>query len=256
MKFLSSCVSDVGNVKQTNQDSAFVKIVESDSYAQIAFAVVCDGMGGLEKGEFASSTVTKTLINWFNNDLPWLLSNTSIKDIAKLLNSLIKEENNRVSDYGSANGVKLGTTCTVLLIIGDEYLIVHVGDTRVYLITNKMEQLTEDQTFTAREVKRGNLTVEQAEKDHRRNVLLQCVGASESVIPEIKTGKVKQNSVFVLCSDGFRHVISEEEIYDNFNFNTIIDKDTMDKKCRYLVDTVKNRKERDNITVILLKCSK
>lgn len=71
---------------------------------------------------------------------------------------------------------------------------------------------TEDQSYVAREVKRGNMTLEQARTDTRRNVLLQCIGASAEVMPELKEGKIKFGNTYLLCSDGFRHELTEEEM--------------------------------------------
>lgn len=256
MKYSVAALTDKGNVKKTNQDSAFVKVVDSDVCGQIVFAVVCDGMGGLEKGEVASATVARTLLNWFDNVLPTKLPLHSFDDITAEWNHLIQAENRRIGDYGVANNVSLGTTLAALLLIGDEYLLVNVGDSRVYQITNDIKQLTEDQTFVAREIKRGRMTPEQAKTDPRRNMLLQCVGASKTVTPELQAGHIEPDSVFMLCSDGFRHVITNDEIYECFNFGALKDKETMNKNCQYLVDTVKSRNERDNITVVLVKCMK
>ncbi len=256
MKYSAAALTDKGNVKQTNQDSAFVKIVDTATCGQIAFAIVCDGMGGLEKGEVASTTVAKTFLNWFENILPEKLPIGNFSEIATEWTRLIREENSRIGEYGTTLDVSLGTTLVALLAIGDEYLIANVGDSRAYQITKTVEQLTEDQTFIVREISRGNMTPEQAKKDPRRNMLLQCVGASKTVNPEIKMGKVVSDSVFMLCSDGFRHVITNDEIYECFNSRNLKNQDTMDRNCQYLIDTVKSRDERDNITVVLLKCTK
>lgn len=254
MKFLATAHTDIGNVKKTNQDSAFVKIVDTSEHGEIAFAAVCDGMGGLEKGEIASSNAVRMLMDWFESFSSRGYIKSSLNEIGAELTRLIKEENSKISDYGSRYDVTLGTTLTALLLIKNEYLIVHVGDSRVYQITNAVEQLTEDQTFIAREIKRGTMTPEQAKTDPRRNMLLQCVGASKNVVPELVTGKVTEDSVFMICSDGFRHVISSDEMYESFNYRTLCNKEAMDTNAQYLIDTVKSRNERDNITVVLIKC--
>ena len=97
------------------------------------------------------------------------------------------------------------------------------------------------------------MTYEEASNDPRKNVLLQCVGASKNVVPQLLQGKVKANSVFMFCSDGFRHVLSDEEMFDCFNPSKLVDLHAMEEKSRYLIDLVKSRQEKDNITVALLK---
>ena len=114
-------------------------------------------------------------------------------------------------------------------LIEDNYVIVHVGDTRAYQIGNEITQLTTDQTFVAREIERGTMTPEQAKKDKRRNMLLQCVGASEKVEPEIITGAARCGS-YMLCSDGFRHEISAEEIRQALAPERLVNRQTMHKK--------------------------
>ena len=99
----------------------------------------------------------------------------------------------------------MGTTVTAMILTGGYYYIVNVGDSRAYEICSNLQVLTRDQTVVAREVEQGLLTLEQAETDPRRSVLLQCIGASDVVYPDFFLGEVKKDAVYMLCSDGFRH---------------------------------------------------
>lgn len=94
--------------------------------------------------------------------------------------SLLEEINGRLIRYGKENQIQLGTTISAVLLNSDgQYMLCHVGDTRIYTLSDTLQQLTEDHTFIAREIKRGNMTIEEAKKDNRRNVLLQCIGVNE-----------------------------------------------------------------------------
>ena len=115
-----------------------------------------------------------------------------------------------------------------------------------------MELLTTDQTFVAREISRGTMTPEQAKRDKRRNLLLQCVGASRTVEPQIIYGKAEKGA-YMLCSDGFRHEITEEEMYESLNPINLMNKAAMHSNAKYLIEQVKAREERDNISVVLIK---
>lgn len=254
MKYIGSAVTDIGISKKTNQDSVCIKVANTENHGQAAMIVLCDGMGGLDKGELASATVIRAFVNWFEQDLQGHLNHISWKTFSAEWERMIKELNYKIGQYGKQIDVSLGTTVTAMLIIDGKYLIAHVGDSRAYEITDSIRQLTEDQTFIAREIKKGNMTPEEAEKDPRRNMLLQCVGASRNVIPQILQGKVKSDSVFMFCSDGFRHVLSNEEIYEKFSPSNAVNIQTMEQSSRYLIDLVKSRQEKDNITVALLKC--
>lgn len=255
MQFIGSAVTDVGISKKTNQDSVCVKIAETKKHGQIAMVVLCDGMGGLEKGELASATVIRAFSNWFESELPKQIDKYSWKSISAEWEKLAKEQNYLIGQYGKKIDVSLGTTLTAMLVIEGKYLIVHVGDSRAYSITDKVEQLTEDQTFINREIKAGRMTLEEAKVDPRRNMLLQCVGASKNIEPQIITGKIANNSVYMFCSDGFRHVLSDEEIFENFNYINASTIQTIEQNAGFLIDTVKSRQEKDNITVAILKCA-
>ncbi len=93
-------------------------------------------------------------------------------------------------------------------------MFLHIGDTRIYQLNNKIVQLTEDHTYIARELKRVNITAEQAASDSRRNVLLQCIGVNNYFEPQIEAGSMAKNEGLLLCSDGFRHMVTEEELWE------------------------------------------
>ena len=251
MHYMATADTDIGIKKQTNQDSILIKHGQYEK-GEILLAVLCDGMGGLKKGEVASATVVKKFSEWFDSELPFELKNLDMNIIADKWSLLLKDLNLKIAEYGQQDGIRLGTTFTGVLFIDDQYLAVHVGDTRLYQLDSGLKQLTTDHTFVAREIRRGNLTVEQAKKDKRRNMLLQCVGASERIEPEILTGTVQQGA-YMLCSDGFRHEISESEIYESLNPVNLINKEAMHNNVKYLIEQVKKRNEKDNISVVLVK---
>ncbi len=251
MHYMATADTDIGIKKQTNQDSILIKHGQCEK-GEILLAVICDGMGGLKKGEVASATVVKKFSEWFDSELPFELKNLDMNIIADKWSLLLKDLNLKIAEYGQQDGIRLGTTFTGVLFIDDQYLAVHVGDTRLYQLDSGLKQLTTDHTFVAREIRRGNLTVEQAKKDKRRNMLLQCVGASERIEPEILTGTVQQGA-YMLCSDGFRHEISESEIYESLNPVNLINKEAMHNNVKYLIEQVKKRNEKDNISVVLVK---
>lgn len=255
MSFEVGMHTDIGIYKKTNQDSMCVKEAKTNK-GSILFAAICDGMGGLEKGELASATIINAFSNWFEKELPYQLSkNDAFGEICYCWERMIKEQNQNIADYGRKNHIQLGSTTTAMLFFEDgKYLIGHVGDSRAYKITdNEIEILTEDQTLVAREVKMGRMTTEQAERDPRRNVLLQCIGASKVVEPDFVKGNYNAGECYMLCSDGFRHVVTANEIQNFFapsqNSNEKVMKDNIVK----LIELNKERQESDNISSVLVK---
>ena len=83
-------------------------------------------------------------------------------------------------------------------------------------------------------------------------MLLQCVGASENLEPEISVDK-QEKGAYMLCSDGFRHEISESEMYESLNPMNFVNEEAMHSNAKYLIELVKQRNEKDNISVILIK---
>lgn len=251
MYFVAAADTDVGIVKTTNQDSVCVKIAETQ-YGQIAMAMVCDGMGGLEKGELASAAVINEFSEWFVNELPNNINDFKWDYVGDKWAHMIKKLNRDIGDYGKYYGISLGTTVTVMLLFNNEYLIAHVGDSRAYELKYELRQLTDDHSLVGRDVRQGILTEEEAERDPRRNVLLQCVGASKSVNPQIIQGEIDGNTSYLLCSDGFRHVLDRTEILDAAGPQNVTASKEMQAGLRKLIDTAKARGEQDNISALLI----
>lgn len=253
MRFLAAAYSDIGIKKKTNQDSLMVKIADTD-YGEVCFAVVCDGMGGLSKGELASATLIRQFALWFEREFPELLyRGISPEYLRRNWEQLIYETNYRLGSYSSENQVTLGTTVVALLLSGNMYYIINVGDSRVYELTDRVYCLTKDQTVIQREIDLGNLTPEEAKRDPRRNVLLQCVGASSVIDPEFVFGEAYSGSNFLLCSDGFRHVISDEEMFEKLGPASSGSEGEMEANLRELVELDKRRREEDNISGVLVR---
>ena len=253
MNFIISANTDIGISKSTNQDS-LTTMVMNTPLGRMAFSVLCDGMGGLEKGEIASASVINAFRNWAITDLPQLC-NAPLEDtlIRSQWEKIITEQNQTIKTYGSRHGVRLGTTVVVMLLTQTRYYILNVGDSRAYELTTGIRQITSDQTFVAREVAMGNMTPEEAARDSRRNVLLQCVGASDNVYPDMFFGDVQQNAIYMLCSDGFRHEVTSDEIYAKLQPGVLFDDYTMQQNSISLIELNKQRQERDNISVALVR---
>lgn len=253
MDFIIAAHTDAGIKKEVNQDSVLVEVADTD-YGKVCFAVICDGMGGLSKGELASATLVRDFQNWFHQEFPDILyQGIAPERLKDCWSRLITEGNVKITNYGIENKAKLGTTVVALLIVGEIYYITHVGDSRAYKITDAITQLTKDQTFVQREIDAGRMTPEQAKTDPQRNVLLQCVGASSVVESEFQFGPTERDTCFLLCSDGFRHVISEEEIYTYTNPQVSVSQEVMQERLNYLTELDKYRRENDNISSVLIR---
>jgi serine/threonine protein phosphatase PrpC len=253
LEFISSYHTDVGIRKKTNQDSLFLAEAHT-AKGGVFLAVICDGMGGLSEGEVASAAVARAFQVWFKEVLPEMLQlGITPDDVCTSWKELLTSMNTKVLDYGTRNHVSLGTTVVALLLVEDWYVIVNIGDSRVYYLLDALLQLTKDQTAVQREVELGLLTAEQAEQDPRRNMLLQCVGANVAIEPEFTRGSFVPGSLFMLCSDGFRHRIKPEELWETLKPQALGSEQQIHNNIVYLTDMNKYRREEDNISVIVIK---
>lgn len=253
MNYIVAGCTDIGTTKETNQDSLSVKVLTTKQ-GRMVFAILCDGMGGLEKGEVASATVIRRFDQWVQTDLramtEYPLDDTVIRSQWE---TILKEENQKIMTYGARMGIRLGTTAVIMLITAGRYYVMNVGDSRAYELHDGIRQLTNDQTFVAREVAMGNMTEEEAENDERRSVLLQCVGASDYVYPDMFFGDTKKDAVYLLCSDGFRHEIKANEIYSALHPNLMLNEESMNSAVLGLIELNKQRQETDNISAVLIR---
>lgn len=253
MEFIISAASDMGIVRATNQDSVLVKLLNT-LRGRMVFAVLCDGMGGLAKGELASATLVRAFNEWIGCGLLQMLEKGFVDyRINKQWEDIIVSQSQKLWDYGRQNQIRLGTTVTAMLLTDEHYYVINVGDTRAYEIFDSVQQITDDQTVVADKVRKRQLTELKAKQDIRRNMLLQCVGASEIVQPDIFFGEIKRNASYLLCSDGFRNEITTEEMWENFQARELRTREIMDNRVKHLVELNKSRNERDNISVVLIR---
>ena len=259
------CVgTDRGPVKAVNQDAVMVKVAGTTQYGKVLLAVLCDGMGGLSQGEVASSDLVAAFAEWFRKDLPTALSGQNMTErldgvseadvmaeVEYQWTELVNDANKRLGAYGRNHGGKLGTTVVAVLFVGEEYIAINVGDSRIYTVKDKERtQITHDQSVVQNMIDKGLMTPEEAEESPQRSVLLQCVGASEVVTPQFVCGKIETGTSVVLCSDGFWRKLSEEEFTEGFDVSSESTEEDMQKNLDKMVELVKEKGEKDNISAV------
>lgn len=254
--FVSEMYSDIGICRQVNQDACCVRMMKIGGHS-LVLAAVCDGVGGLQEGEYASKSTIQFLNNWFDYSVSRNIHGKSeeqlIHYIKEEIDRCIHKQNRLIFEYAQAKGIRTGTTMTLLFIVNRRYITAQIGDSRAYCIRDELYQLTEDQSVVAQEVKAGRLSKEEARRDKRRNIILQCIGASEYLHIVYESGVVKGEDVFFLCSDGFIHELKDHEIKELLKPILLVDRASIKKCLINAVSLVKQRGERDNVTIVLIK---
>ena len=193
----AAMVTDLGLVRSNNEDSALVGP---------RLIAVADGMGGLPAGELASDVVVQALAP--------LADAPDDADPLKLLTAAVEDGNNRVAEMVDEHPDRegMGTTVTALLLADERFGLVHVGDSRCYLLhDNALEQVTRDDTLVQSLVDRGALTPAQARAHPQRSLVTQAIQGRPMTI----SGGIldaREGDRYLLCSDGLSDVVTDEAI--------------------------------------------
>lgn len=254
MRYLAACHTDKGRWKTVNQDSLLFLRGEYGK-GEAVLAVICDGMGGLEKGELASGEVVKCFSAWFEETFSQIKEQEEEfeDDLYESWENLLQKAHQQIRQYGKENGIKIGTTVTALLLMQENYYFTHIGDCRLYEIKDRLICLTADQTLASL----GDMNnIDSSGKKGRKkasSVLIQGLGASQKIRPIYQSGQISEDTVYLLCSDGFRHKISELEMSEAFSPLKMLTKEQMLRKEKEITEEVLNRGEKDNVSVILIR---
>lgn len=234
--------SDVGLKRANNEDSFLAQDTELHSLPNLF--IVADGMGGHNAGEFASAESINFYTRYFE-------TNTLHEDIKKSLEEAVLYANKLVYDDAKTDKSHdgMGTTFSAVTIINDTAYTAHVGDSRIYhLSNNELLQITEDHSFVSEMVKLGILTSEEAENHPDRNMITRALGISDSLEVDTYKFEVSDKDLILICSDGLNTMVSDSEIFDILSSD-----DSIRKKVDTLILQALQNGGLDNITVVLIE---
>lgn len=244
--------SDVGIVRDNNEDACFGMQWQSitvDDRPDFGLFIVADGMGGHLDGERASGVAVQTLAAAMLESIyAPMLKNFNAGASPTIMEALVNasEKANRAVIKRVPGG---GTTLSAVAIVGNLAYLVHVGDSRAYLMhEDKIEQLTTDHTLVQRLIAMQELTVEEAEHYPQKNVLYRAIGQNEQLKMERLIRTLPSGGQVLLCTDGLWDLVDEDTIRDvSTNSNS------PQEACDRLVRIANERGGSDNITVIVFK---
>ena len=233
MRYITGCATSVGGYRRVNQDA--ILLVTKGSFA---LGVVCDGIGGLDNSELASTFVTSAASEWYQNLVEWLDPETAETDIIfSHLRDAAEDWNYRLCEYIRAEGLHCGTTMSCISLLRDVGLIVHVGDSRIYRYRKDsgLEQLTVDMVFS------------RMSDGRMKTYLANYVGRQDELsylpIPLDTT----PNELYIFGSDGFYNRFTEEDA--DALYKSLTHGESPTALCHGLISRMMKRGERDNISV-------
>jgi len=192
-----SARSDRGLVRQNNQDSV---------YAGPRLLALADGMGGHAAGEVASKLVIQALVP-LDEDVPSDDLLGELRDAMVQGNAAITD---LVAEQPDLEG--MGTTLTAILFAGSRLGLVHVGDSRAYLMREgQLNQITKDDTFVQSLIDEGRISPEEAHTHPQRSLLLRAL-TGHDLEPSLAVREARAGDRYLLCSDGLSSVVSEETL--------------------------------------------
>lgn len=235
IKLVSAASSHIGKVRSANQDSG---------YCGYQLFFVADGMGGHAGGEFASALASQRIAQIDANYATPEDAGASILNVVLEANAMIAET---VASQPELSG--MGTTFSGVLFTGNQAVIGHIGDSRIYLSRNgQLQQVSTDHTFVQRLVELGRITPEEALIHPRRNVLMRVLGDTAEV-PQIDTQvlDVQPGDRWMMCSDGLNGYVSDELIGRNLASN-----EPANEITDVLIGEALEAGAPDNVTVVIV----
>jgi len=249
MKILSFGATDPGKKRANNEDAYLV----NDGLGLYA---VADGVGGSEAGEVASRIAVDTIAG----AMPDLLGNRDrtppsevrsgdVPELAAFRHAVLLANRNIIEEAGKdAARTGMGTTLTALLLVRKRAFLAHIGDSRAYLLrAGTLEQLTNDHSVVAEQVRSGHLTPAQARTGPYRHVITRALGIDEEAAPDLAERSVLKNDTFLLCSDGLTEMVDDREI------GRLLSGASPRDAVKKLIDAANERGGVDNITAVVVK---
>lgn len=237
VKLISAGATDVGLLRSNNED-AYLVMPEAGLFA------ISDGMGGAAAGEIASRYFIETAQAVFRSRA----SSFSETD-HELARKVFTRSNERIFEHTAQYPDDEGMGCTgdLLVFDGDRYVVGHVGDSRIYVLRDRvLRQLTKDHSFVQRLVDGGTLTPEEAKHHPRKNIILQALGIDPSVSFDILEGAGLNHDIFLLCTDGLTDLVADPAIQ-----HILASSLSIRQKVNELIAAAIAAGGRDNVTVIL-----
>ncbi len=234
--------TDIGLIRDSNQDS----YAAGELPGAVAWAVVCDGMGGAAGGNLASSTAVKIISDRITSLYREGMSASSIRN---MFESAIAAANISVYDMSKANLELegMGTTVVVTIVVDNTVYVAHAGDSRAYTFSEKsLNQLTKDHSIVQEMVDYGKLTPDEALNDPRKNIITRALGVDADLRIDFNIVDINDDDILLLCTDGLTNYVDNDMICE------IIGEGEFDDYAEKLVKRANDNGGGDNITVVAI----
>lgn len=230
--------TDVGRKREVNQDYVYVTDKPIGPFPNLL--VVADGMGGHKAGDFASKYTVKVLCEELEKtdlDKP---EDILLKVVGVANHELIKAAHSDVKLEG------MGTTLVAATVIGNTLYFANVGDSRLYLINDKIRQISKDHSLVEEMVRLGGIKAEEAKNHPDKNIITRAMGVKEDVEADIYEYRLKKGDMILMCTDGLSNMVEDEDMFDVIKGS----RDIVEAVLQ-LIDRANENGGKDNIGVVM-----
>lgn len=236
----SCCITDVGQKRITNQD--FVYASDNPVGNLPNLFVVADGMGGHKAGDMASRLTVEVLLDSIRINQE--------QNPIKIIRAAIETANTKILEIASKdeNLFGMGTTVVVATVLGHYMYVANVGDSRLYLIRDRIEQITKDHSLVEEMVRIGEINREQARNHPDKNIITRAVGASKNVEIDFFDMRLEPGDIILMCSDGLSNMLEDIEIERIIKCGSSLPEIALE-----LVARANQNGGKDNIAVVLVE---
>lgn len=233
-------ITDIGKKRQLNQDFVFTSELPLGNLPNLF--VVADGMGGHKAGDYASKCTVETIIEE--------VGKSKEKEPVKILSDAIQSANTLIRRKATEdkNMMGMGTTVVAATLIGNNLVVANVGDSRLYINSDELTQITRDHSLVEEMVRLGGIDRMSARNHPDKNIITRAIGATNTVNIDFFEVSVQSGDTILMCSDGLTNMLEDEEI------QTILSsKDSLQMKAVKLVNEANEHGGKDNIAVLLVE---
>lgn len=233
-------ITDIGRKRKLNQDYVFTSERAIGNLPNLF--IVADGMGGHKAGEYASKYTVETICNCIERSFE--------KNPTLILQKAIETANTHIRRRASEDVTLegMGTTVVAATCLGSHLQVANVGDSRLYVVNEEIQQITRDHSLVEEMVRMGGIDREAARNHPDKNIITRAIGANETVEVDFFTVELKEGDIVLLCSDGLTNMLEDEEIREILGCPG-----GLPEKAQKLIEAANAHGGKDNIAVILIE---
>ena len=236
----ATAVTDIGKTRAVNQDYVYTSVDRVGCLPNLF--IVADGMGGHQAGDYASRYAIETFLDYIRH--------TESSNLIRVMDEGIAEANRKVLEKSFENEelAGMGTTMVAAVAQDGKLYVANVGDSRLYVISDMVRQITRDHSLVDEMVRLGELNPSEARSHPDKNIITRAIGAQKNVKADFFEVELAEDDYVLMCTDGLTNMVRDEEILD-----IVRSEKEPEAIAHKLVRMANDNGGRDNITVTIIK---